>query len=83
MAFHVGGFADYDLSDMFRLTGRLGIHGMGADLVQDLGTNTQNTLTSSIHHRYRTQKTYSVIWNSVRKCLPQQTKQGESNKVIS
>ena len=48
MAFHVGGFADYDLSEMFRLTGRLGIHGMGADLVQDLGTNTQNTLTSSI-----------------------------------
>ena len=48
MAFHVGGFADYDLSEMFRLTGRLGIHGMGADLVQDLGTNSQNTLTSSI-----------------------------------
>jgi len=48
MAFHVGGFVDYDLSTMFRLTGRLGIHGMGADLVQDLGNNTQNTLTSSI-----------------------------------
>jgi outer membrane protein OmpA-like peptidoglycan-associated protein len=48
MGFHFGGFADYDLSDMFRLTGRLGIHGMGADLVEDLGNNTQNTLTSSI-----------------------------------
>jgi outer membrane protein OmpA-like peptidoglycan-associated protein len=48
MAFHVGAFADYDLSDMFRLTGRLGIHGMGADLVHDLGNNTLNTLTSTI-----------------------------------
>ena len=48
MAFHVGGFADYDLSKTFRLTGRLGIHGMGADLIEDLGNNTQNTLTSTI-----------------------------------
>ena len=48
MAFHVGGFADYDLSDMFRLTGRLGIHGMGANLVEDLGNNKLNTLTSTI-----------------------------------
>lgn len=48
MGFHVGGFVDYDLSKMFRLTGRLGIHGMGADLVQNLDSNKQNTLTSSI-----------------------------------
>ena len=48
MGFHVGGFADYSLNKMFRLTGRLGIHGMGADLIQELGPDSLNTLTSNI-----------------------------------
>lgn len=48
MGFHGGGFVDYSLDKTFRLTGRLGIHGMGAELIEDLGNNLLNTLTANI-----------------------------------
>jgi len=48
MGFHGGGFVDYSLNKTFRLTGRLGIHGMGAELIEELSNNTLNTLTANI-----------------------------------
>jgi outer membrane protein OmpA-like peptidoglycan-associated protein len=48
MGFHGGGFADYSLDKTFRLTGRVGIHGMGADLIEGLDSNRQNTFSANI-----------------------------------
>jgi len=48
MGFHGGGFADYSLDNTFRLTGRIGIHGMGADLIESLPQNLQNTFSANI-----------------------------------
>lgn len=48
MGFHGGGFVDYSLNKTYRLTGRLGIHGMGVELIEELPNDLLNTMTANI-----------------------------------
>ena len=48
MGFNIGGFADYEINKNMRLSGRLGIHGIGAELTQDNVLGGKTTLNSNI-----------------------------------